>query len=191
MAAQRMDSDFHGDRKGYQRVPQVPAFSRRVFLNRNALWLLSAHVFSHVTRCTLLDLSDNKISTIDPLAFQGLGNLQELNLQNNEIALPAGVFTPLRQCTKLSLSFNQLPRIANSTFMGLTHLEELYLNHNKISVVEVNAFQDLSSLKQLFLWDNLITRLSDGVFMVNALFSIYSTTKSQGSRLGPSRGFIP
>lgn len=79
-----------------------------------------------------LDMSHNRITTVDDHNFAKLRNLRQLNLSYNQIkALSIDAFTGLTQLVKLDLSRNELRRITINVFSPLTRLMHLNLSRNR------------------------------------------------------------
>ena len=97
----------------------------------------------------ILDLRENKISDIKPLA--ALTNLTQLDLGENKISdiKPLAALTNLNQ---LSISFNQISDV--KPLAELTNLTQLYLGANQIS--DVKPLAELTNLTQLNLGGNPI-----------------------------------
>ena len=64
--------------------------------------------------------------------------------------------------TELTIRENSIPTVSRVNY---THLKTLHLVSSKIHTIESKAFQNLSKLLHLSLVDNLITRLSRGMFI--------------------------
>jgi Leucine-rich repeat (LRR) protein len=85
------------------------------------------------THLTYLLLSDNKISTIDKVAFAGLEGLYNLHLDGNLLTtLDPEIFTAFNRIYILNLSRNKLNALSKSTFSSshLYGLKMLYLSGN-------------------------------------------------------------
>ncbi|KAJ3652335.1 hypothetical protein Zmor_018311 [Zophobas morio] len=130
----------------------------------------------------VLDLSDNKISTIANLQFLRALNL---NLKNNNIRMIDGVFPSTvssiqisgnkletlelpfnksRKLLHLQISSNKLSKINQNAFEGLSALLSLTLDNNNITTVERVWFKDLIYLVNLNLSHNNIEQFKFGTF---------------------------
>lgn len=79
-----------------------------------------------------LDMSHNRITTIDDHNFMKLRNLRQLNLSYNQIkVLSIDAFAGLTQLVKLDLSRNELRRLTINVFSPLTRLMHLNLSRNR------------------------------------------------------------
>ncbi|XP_043260839.1 adhesion G protein-coupled receptor A3 [Colletes gigas] len=112
-----------------------------------------------------LDLSKNKIYTIEANTFKNLTNLKRLDLsQNNVTSIGEGCFNGLENLERLDLSKNQISTIDAYSFRKLTNLKRLDLSGNNISIVIPSLFHDLLALEHLKLNENRLTTLKEGTF---------------------------
>ena len=112
----------------------INAINGQVHLNRSNLAQLCKYNISS----TYIDLSKQKIVSIDANTFQGLSNLKSLNLFSN----------PLRS-------------IDANAFQGLSNLEKLNLRGHELRSIDANTFQGLSNIKwhPLELYSELVNEL--------------------------------
>ena len=111
------------DGKHFTDIPNIPETAEKLYLRYNDLTILPARAFTGLPKLQELFLDHNKISTIDPFAFDGLIMLAYLDLRNNLIN-----------------------GLGNNSLANLPKLEQLYLVTNKIKTVAENAFNGTSSL---------------------------------------------
>ncbi|XP_018569441.1 toll-like receptor 3 [Anoplophora glabripennis] len=80
----------------------------------------------------ILDLSHNKIRSINDEFFLNIYNLRELDLSHNQITSLGddSIFQNLNNLEKLDLSFNELKTLPNLVFMKLSKLRSLDLGYN-------------------------------------------------------------
>ncbi|XP_015273496.1 PREDICTED: leucine-rich repeats and immunoglobulin-like domains protein 1 [Gekko japonicus] len=141
-----------------------------------------------------INLSHNKLTEIDPSAFSGLLNLQEVRLSNNELtAIPslgaasanitalylnrnrihsikARELEPYVAMETLDLSSNNITEIRSGCFPVGLRIKDLYLGSNRISTLETKAFDSLSrSLLTLRLSKNRIAQLPAKAFKLSRL----------------------
>jgi internalin A len=98
---------------------------------------------------SMLDLSDNKISDIKPLA--SLTKLTFLNLSDNKIS-DIKPLASLTKLTSLNLSDNKISDV--KPLASLTNLTQLWLAKNQI--IDVKPLGSLTKLRSLDLSDNQI-----------------------------------
>lgn len=117
-------------------VPRVPTTTQNLYIFQNGI---------------------NNLSQDD---FKGLGELEMLDLSQNELAeIPDGVFEMLSKLKNLDLSSNYITHISKDSFSGLVQLERLYLHANRIQSIHVGAFEGLEMLLELKLQSNHLTSL--------------------------------
>ncbi|XP_030638286.1 vasorin a [Chanos chanos] len=102
----------------------------------------------------------NGIDTLVQEDFGGLGDLEMLDISQNELTeVPDGVFSVLSSLHNLDLSSNHITHISKDSFAGLVMLERLYLHSNKIQSIHPAAFEGLDHLLELKLQGNQLTVL--------------------------------
>ncbi|XP_073334791.1 vasorin-like [Pagrus major] len=107
-----------------------------------------------------LYIFQNGIDTLSQDDFKGLGELQLLDLSQNELTeIPDGVFEMLSKLKNLDLSSNPITHISKDSFSGLVQLERLYLHANSIQSIHPEAFEGLEMLLELKLQGNQLTSL--------------------------------
>ncbi|XP_056136006.1 vasorin a [Lampris incognitus] len=107
-----------------------------------------------------LYIFQNGIETLAQDDFTGLGELEMLDLSQNElIEVPDGVFETLSALKNLDLSSNYITHISKNSFSGLVQLERLYLHANRIQSIQPDAFEGLEMLLELKLQGNQLTSL--------------------------------
>ena len=104
-------------------------------------------------RLTKLNFYNELIESIADDAFEGLEQLQELNLSSNHDikTLKSNQFRGLHSLKKLYLGECNIETIEDDCFLALNQLESLYLHNNNIKHLNSNQFKGLSSLKKLVL----------------------------------------
>jgi len=155
-----------------------------VRLGNNQLQTITEDYFKTNTMIKMLDLSNNKITTIEGDAFKNLDMLRYLLLSNNPITTITDLtFTStmlsLADFTSCSLTSvpktmppslvdyrlgnNQIERINVEDFENITSLKMLTLNDNKISHVDHRSFATLVNLKELWLSRNDLVYIPRGL----------------------------
>jgi hypothetical protein len=105
-----------------------------------------------------MDLSHNTVSQLGP-SLQFLTAIEKMDLSNNAITDASTGIEFIDSVSHLHLGFNQLtvvPRLGPRAKFNLTGLN---LRNNRLSTIE--GLQELDSLTDLDLTDNLLTRHSD------------------------------
>ncbi|XP_056135794.1 toll-like receptor 3 [Lampris incognitus] len=135
---------------------------------------LDTSPFSHLSKLTFVDLSNNNIANINKNVFEGLADLSVLKLQHNNLARlwksanpdgPVLFLKGLRSLAILYMDYNGLDEIPVGAFSGLGNLRELNLGNNLLNSLKDTVFDGLPSLQVLHLQKNLITAVRPEVFM--------------------------
>lgn len=116
-----------------------------------------------------VDLSDNKINTLNPNGFKMMPNLRHLDLSTNNISnLPTTSFVLVSKLHELDLSGNDLSNIQLGLFSFQTNLRVLNLASNNLKRINFDTFlPSMPHLHELSLYRNLIDDM-DG--FTNAMF---------------------
>nr|XP_015813767.2 extracellular matrix protein 2 [Nothobranchius furzeri] len=104
-----------------------------------------------------LSLEGNNITNIPAGAFNGIPNLEWINLKKNKLTsagIDANSFKGLKMLRRLYLDENLLDTMPPDL---PPTLQELKINENKLSRIDENSFQDLSSLVILELEGNMLS----------------------------------
>ncbi|XP_063902125.1 leucine-rich repeat-containing protein 15-like isoform X4 [Zophobas morio] len=121
-----------------------------------------------------LNLSRNKISSIEDSAFSGLSNLVSLSLDSNKLT-KIELVSPsipneelyggkLAKLTYLNLAHNSIRSVDNEVFAGLTSLLTLELQGNQLTTVDRQYFVGLEMLSYLDLSENFLVSLEKDLF---------------------------
>uniref|UniRef100_A0A8C9QSR8 Slit guidance ligand 1 n=1 Tax=Spermophilus dauricus TaxID=99837 RepID=A0A8C9QSR8_SPEDA len=105
-------TELYLDGNQFTLVPgQLSAFKylQLVDLSNNKISTLSNSSFTNMSQLTTLILSYNALQCIPPLAFQGLRSLRLLSLHGNEVStLPEGIFADVTSLSHLAIGANPL-----------------------------------------------------------------------------------
>ncbi|XP_034389801.1 extracellular matrix protein 2 [Cyclopterus lumpus] len=104
-----------------------------------------------------LSLEGNNISSIPAEAFNGIPNLEWINLKKNKLSsngIDTNAFKGLKMLRRLYLDGNLLEAVPADL---PPTLQELKINENQLRRIDENGFQDLSSLVILELEGNLLS----------------------------------
>ncbi|XP_033121913.1 uncharacterized protein LOC117120921 [Anneissia japonica] len=101
------------------------------------------------------NISHNAIEFLEEKAFDGLINLQSLDISYNSItSVYGGVFEQLVHLTSLDISQNKLKVLLRDAFTGLNELEILFMHNNEIRYIEGNTIGNLRNLKSMSIGGN-------------------------------------
>ena len=134
-------------------------------LSLNRITSIESGDFTGLISVMDLDLSVNLITSVELGDFAGLSSLTFLDLHTNHItSIESGGFTGLSGLTNLNLSSNRITNIESGDFTGLSGLTNLILSSNRITNIESGDFTGLSGLTNLNLSSNQITSIESGDF---------------------------
>ena len=89
-----------------------------------------------------LELNDNRLSELQPNAFNGLNNLIDLTLTRNRLKeLLPNAFNGLNNLKYLYFIENQITQLPPNIFNGLNNLTFLELSYNKLEAAQKEALR--------------------------------------------------
>jgi Leucine-rich repeat (LRR) protein len=140
---------------------------RQLFFSQNILKVLPAKMFAgEACDVALLQLDDNQITTIDPLAFFWFSKLEVLYMNNNFItAIESSTFSWTPNLNLLGIRGNLLARLP--TFPLLPSFQQLIADLNPLQLIIKEDLAGVSrSLSGLWLagTDMTASKLGPGVF---------------------------
>ena len=136
-------------------------------LHNNTLSVLAPGLFHGLEHLLVLNLSRNEMGNewITPQTFRDLLRLVALDLSYNRLAtLDNGVLNPLTSLQILDLSHNRIHHLRGNSFLSQVNLHSLKINHNTIDNIHSEAMAGLSVLSTLQLGHNRLQRLETDVF---------------------------
>ncbi|XP_076086235.1 toll-like receptor 4 [Mytilus galloprovincialis] len=156
-------------------VPAVPTNVYTFNVSHNDILLIRNGTFKNLSYLLTLDLSSNRLKTIEPDAFIGLHSLKQFILQNNKLryhrsVFPTNIFRPLVSLQSLNVQSNSLKY--NHTFpddiiADIVTLESLYVD--AIFVTRVLSFGKgyslLKKLTKLFLGNCFLNEINRNTFV--------------------------
>ncbi|XP_055301876.1 leucine-rich repeat-containing protein let-4-like [Sitodiplosis mosellana] len=112
-----------------------------------------------------LNLSGNRITSVDIDAFLNAPGLDQINLQYNRISTLAdsGAFVGPNNLKYLILYHNKLTILKRDMFKSAQNLISLDIGCNEISTIEDGTF-DLPHIKEILMSENKLKTLSDQIF---------------------------
>lgn len=130
-----------------------------------------------------LDLSMNEIMTISPGAFNGLGELTYLNLSHNRLSSIDGIFSSLVNLQRLDLSVNFLKELPANAFSNQSALTYLKMDGNPLKNLYSSSFRGLLRVKELRARECSLFQVDKDVF---ALMPLLMTVDLGQNRLSDS-----
>jgi Leucine-rich repeat (LRR) protein len=116
----------------------------------------------HYANVKQLRMISNKIETLRNSTFNGLAELETLDLDGNQISdLPYGVYKPLKSIKQIVLSHNKLTNVKFDRFSSNRNLQELHLEHNSIEIIQPIHNEGAFSITTLWLNDNKLVTISE------------------------------
>lgn len=132
---------------------------REIDLRDNDIRELISGVVSY-PNLELLDLSGNRLVSIDDRVFEALPKLKSLYLQNNDLPLLTEyTFTGLGSLKVLDISHNQIRILKDRVFADLVAMEDLILVGNGVDQIREDTFEGLRELHTLDLSDNRLVNI--------------------------------
>ncbi|XP_048863366.1 leucine-rich repeats and immunoglobulin-like domains protein 3 [Brienomyrus brachyistius] len=110
-----------------------------------------------------LDLSHNKLQSVDGSLFAKLRHLNDLKLNNNELDSVPDLGPYSENITHLNLANNRISKLLPERLQPFRTLDTLDLSNNNIAEVKATSFPELP-LKHLSLSNNRISTLEFGCF---------------------------
>lgn len=138
----------------------IPTVSELNLRQQHNLFYISSSLFTLCTQVTQIDLSFNKIKTIENNSFVATSCLQELSLSNNKLQTVPYAMRNL-SLTKLYLNNNSIQTLGCHDFANLTNLRQLSLQWNKITALSECVFQNLPKLELLELQGNSLANMNN------------------------------
>nr|XP_033775687.1 leucine-rich repeat and immunoglobulin-like domain-containing nogo receptor-interacting protein 2 [Geotrypetes seraphini]XP_033775695.1 leucine-rich repeat and immunoglobulin-like domain-containing nogo receptor-interacting protein 2 [Geotrypetes seraphini]XP_033775704.1 leucine-rich repeat and immunoglobulin-like domain-containing nogo receptor-interacting protein 2 [Geotrypetes seraphini]XP_033775712.1 leucine-rich repeat and immunoglobulin-like domain-containing nogo receptor-interacting p len=157
-------------------IPEgIPIETKILDLSKNRLKSINPEDFTSYPLLEEIDVSDNIISNVEPGSFNNLFNLRSLRLKGNRLKLlPLGVFTGLSNLTKLDISENKIVILLDYMFQDLHNLKSLEVGDNEVVYISHRAFSGLLSLEQLTLEKcNLTAVPTDALSHLHNLISLH------------------
>jgi len=150
-----------------------------------------------LTGISVLDLSNNELTSLPDTMFRGMNGLQELYLSRNGLtsipggmlrginglkilhlddnrltSLPREMLRDTNGLRRLDLRNNQLTSLPDDMFRGLAQLQTLYLSKNKLASLPSQMFREIEGLQKLNLSNNSLTSLPGEMLSLNGLHKL-------------------
>ena len=125
-------------------------------ISRNNISFIQTDAFYDLTRLQELRAEHNRLSVLNMQSFQRLGSLQYLYLSNNKLPTLDGGVAILPSLRVIYLDYNHFTRISRDTFRNSPKLAFISIQHNAIREIEPGAFYNMTDLRVIDTWINLI-----------------------------------
>ncbi len=142
-------------------------FCKELVLQDGSASHIENKAFCGMKSLTILNLKSNCISSIAKLAFEGLTNLNDLDLSQNNIKALHDFLHPVRHLQVLNFQTNFVHEVSATNLFCFQSLTVLDFSHNGIVSLKHNStsiFLHLESCQILILSNNKITKLENGTF---------------------------
>ncbi|XP_037969356.2 toll-like receptor 7 [Plutella xylostella] len=137
-------------------------------LGNNNLKAIPSDVFCPLDNLQVLNLTDNKVKSVDRLGFgKSCGSdLLSLDLSSNELKSLSedSEIVRLKRLQELRLQHNNITDISGETFNGLISLRILNVSYNSLQYLPEGTFASTKELREIYLNNNLLFELARGVF---------------------------
>ena len=107
----------------------------------------------------LLDMSNNKITSIDNEKFKALNSLVEIDMSKNKLREIPDSIQYLSYLEIAKFSNNEILNVPNG-LGGLTRLKRLYLDNNSIQFLPPQVFSNMIALEELYLFKNRLESIN-------------------------------
>jgi len=151
-------------------------------LSNNRLASLDLVKLKQFRLLQFLDVKKNNLSEIPDQINENLPNLRELFLERNHIEHLSST-TRSNHLMTLKLSYNRITYVPSNAFSGFSSLKELYLTGNKIQKLAVDSFTDLPYLQKLYLDKNKIETLYSGVLNKMMSLQVFNAAHNKLQRI--------
>lgn len=145
-----------------------------LYINNNVITVVPKNCFINQTKLETLDLSMNRITTIEKYGLP-LINLQYLKIFGNRLkgGIDKNVFSPARYLRFLDLANFNLTSVNDFAFFNLTLVARLNISNNQIQTVSPNNFIGLENMYSLDMSHNNITNVTFSNSTLTHLKALY------------------
>ncbi|KAM7363550.1 uncharacterized protein ACRADG_000411 isoform 2-T4 [Cochliomyia hominivorax] len=127
--------------------------------------IFSSAEFHPLKNLKVLDLSANKIKSIEEGLLKGCGDLKEFYIDRNSLTtVPSNSLNGPTALRHLSLRHNYITSLRYESFIAQPQLEIIDLRYNEIKTIDGLTFKGLRKIREIKLSGNRITNLNSDVF---------------------------
>ena len=135
---------------------------RKVDLSKNDIYYIYSDVFVNTSQLTHLALDENRLNEMPVDIMNNSLNIKNFTIAHNNIRKLEALQS--RSVNILNLTGNYISDIVDGAFNGTPQLRELYLDQNQLTRITASMFCGLNFLSHLDLSDNLISTIDNGSF---------------------------
>lgn len=100
-------------------------------INKNLLTVIKSSVFEGLENLEWLDIRDYKIQDLDERCFDGCQNLQRVDLSNNNLkCINSNIFNELKYLEFIDLKENKIDDLSEGCFNGCERLKKIIISIN-------------------------------------------------------------
>ncbi|XP_063698143.1 leucine-rich repeat-containing protein 15 [Culicoides brevitarsis] len=143
----------------------IPMNMMKIDLSANRLSTLNKDSFKRLTHLVELDISSNQLDYLPFDVFEDQDSLEILRLQKNKIELfDYRLFLKLRNLVILDASDNQIHSLPENLFDSIRKVTAINLSHNKIENFPSNLLRESTDLEEFDISKNKIKELKATTF---------------------------
>jgi hypothetical protein len=156
-------NSFHSLENGAFSVHRIKILD----LSNNRISTIEKEALTELKDLIYLYLGRNKIGSLDEDVFTMSNRLEFLKLDNNNLDFPVDrPFLNIPSLRSLDLSSCNIKSLPEKAFVRVPSLEELILSHNMLQTLDPTSFLPIKLLKSLYLSNNLLRTLQDDLFIM-------------------------
>lgn len=146
-------------------------------LSGNHICQIDSSCFSHLKTLEMLDLSFNKLKSLEAKDLKGLDNLTGLNLSFCQIKhVDSNAFNSTPSLSEIYLQSNKISNLSSKTFYKLKHLRVLNLEKNRLRTLPKNLLRMSRNLREMliggFYFNGFDPRLLNGLKLDSLVLSM-------------------
>lgn len=136
---------------------------------------------------THINISHNRLETIEPKSFINCANMTVLDLSHNLIkSIPRNAFDETTYASEWILTHNLLTNISQIPLLNMTGLRVLNASYNNIVDIPKNSFPKLYELHTIDVSHNNISHIYNAVFQNLLSLRILNLSHNALEKIGPS-----
>ncbi|XP_045461844.1 leucine-rich repeat-containing G-protein coupled receptor 6-like isoform X1 [Harmonia axyridis] len=148
-------------------IPKGNTTIKRLDLAYNNILLLNSNIFQNRSYrdLTILDMHENRLNYISPLAFKGMKKLESIDLSFNNLKdIDTYTFEQSRKLEKIDFTSNSIKLTKSKVFLVSPSLKTLVLAKNDIDQLYELSFVGLKHLTHLILDENILNKIHPSCF---------------------------